>query len=95
MSDLLTICTRTTTTTTGKTIPNSWRHHRCRIVATSLIAEYTLSTAAVARSFTGYLAQLIVGRSSGLHFNVGVMQLDLPSVALIAVLAILLMWGTR
>lgn len=75
----------------------------CRIAATSLLLEYTLGTAAVARAVTSYSGALLAGDaaalrlplSSGAEGGRAVLQLDLPALAAIVALAGVLAAGTR
>ena len=59
-----------------------------------MILEYTLSTAAVARGFSGYLATLLGYESEAFMLPVWFLRLDPLALALIALLCGLLCYGT-
>ena len=69
--------------------------HPYRICACNMILEYTLSTAAVARGFSGYLATLFGFKSDAFMLPLGwFLRLDPFALALVALLCGLLCYGT-
>ena len=70
---------------------------RCRIGASNLLLEYTLSAAAVARSFTSYSGALISGNADALRLPTGspLFLIDIPALLIIIALSLLLGGGTQ
>lgn len=66
-----------------------------RIVAIELIAEYTLSSAAVAKGFSGYFASLIGLDSDALIWQDGLIIIDPVAFSLIVILSIILIAGIQ
>ncbi|KAK9813513.1 hypothetical protein WJX73_003694 [Symbiochloris irregularis] len=64
------------------------------IVACNILLEYTLSTSAVARGLSGYLAALFGSRDDILLLPLGPLKLDFLAAGLVALLTILLCYGT-
>ena len=65
------------------------------IVACNRTLEYTLAIAAVARSFTSYLATLVGKPSTAFLVPAGPLKLDFPAVAITLMCAALLAAGTK
>ena len=57
--------------------------------------EYTLSSAAVARGFSAYLATLVGQSPTFFIVNAGRLDLDFLALALVAALSSVLAWGTK
>ena len=68
-----------------------------RVGASNLLLEYTLSAAAIARSFTSYAGALLRGDANLLRVPLGsaLFQLDVPALLIIVALSGLLAAGTR
>ena len=66
-----------------------------RVVACNLVMEYTLSSAAVARGFSSYLATLIGLRPTFFVVHAGRLNLDFLAAALVAALSGVLAIGTK
>jgi hypothetical protein len=80
----------------------AWRvldscNRACRIGASNLLLEYTLSAAAVARSFTSYTGALINGDADLLRIATGskYFLVDFPALGVIIALCALLAIGTQ
>ena len=73
------------------------QHNACRIGASNLLLEYTLSAAAVARSFTSYTGALISGNADLLRIPTGskYFLIDFPALGITAALCALLAFGTQ
>jgi APA family basic amino acid/polyamine antiporter len=65
------------------------------ITAAMLLMEYVLSGAAVARSFTSYLAALCNQSETSFRVHTPDYELDFIAVAMILLLSALLCWGTK
>ena len=66
-----------------------------RLVACNLVMEYTLSSAAVARGFSSYLATLIGLKPTFFVVEAGRLNLDFLAAALVAALSCVLAVGTK
>ena len=73
------------------------KYNVCRIGASNLLLEYTLSAAAVARSFTSYTGALINGDADLLRIATGskYFLVDFPALGVTAALCTLLAFGTQ
>jgi APA family basic amino acid/polyamine antiporter len=67
------------------------------VAASNLLLEYTLSGAAIARSFTSYTGALVNGEANLLRISMGseYFLLDLPALGAVVSLSVLLAAGTR
>ena len=68
---------------------------RCRVVACNLIMEYTLSSAAVARGFSAYLATLIGLSPTIFIVHAGKAEMDFFALGLVVALSVVLAYGTK
>jgi basic amino acid/polyamine antiporter, APA family len=68
-----------------------------RVAAASLLSEYTLGAAAIARAFTSYTGALINGNADLLRVPLGseYFMLDIPALLIVMALCALLAFGTK
>ena len=69
----------------------------CRVSATTLASEYTLSAAAVARAFTSYAGSLVAGEADFFRISTAseYFLIDIPALLLVCVLCGVLAAGTQ